>query len=611
MQKNIAQEEVINNIYGQTIVIACPGSGKTTTLLRRINNMVENEGIEPSEILMITFTKAAAKEMSTRYVEKFGSNPGITFCTIHALCFALIRRFGEYEYENILIDAQEIVFDIIKNKNEINDKSQFANDVLTDISVVKNNNISLNTFIPKCSEDRDLFISIFKEYEKVKREREKIDFDDILLKAYDMLKNNKDILDWIRDRYGYIHVDEYQDTNFLQRDIVYMIAGELGNLTVVGDDDQSIYAFRGARPEIMLQFKEHYPDAKEIFMSTNYRSNKKILEHASHLINNNKVRFKKDIIAASNDDGVVKYQCYENKKMEMLRVATEIKKLINKGVNPNDIAVLYRTNSQSSSIADVLMELNIPFYSNETIESKYSHWMFQDIMSYYKMATKCGNQSDFIRTVTHPNRFITGVNITQCGFNKDKIKKASYNPCIEEWKNKRMEKNIDNYFGFIDYISILTPEKMLEALYGMGGYEDYLYEYSEYRNKGEGDLLNIWNSYESDITRKNIKTFEEWEKYSRVYNMMLQEKQKNPEGVCLSTMHKSKGLEWKYVFIIDCVNGVTPFSKAETNVEMEEERRLFYVAMTRAKEELYLCGYKKIKGRDVKESPYIKECHIR
>ncbi len=607
MQKNLAQEAVIDNVYGQIIVIACPGSGKTTTLLRRINHMVEDEGINPSEILMITFTKAAAKEMGDRYAEKFNGNPGITFCTIHALCFAILKKFKKYTYDNILIDQQDIIFELIKYNKDVNDINQFVNDILTDISVVKNNRVSLSDFEPTCCEDKELFINIYKNYEKVKKEQEKVDFDDILLETYELLENNRDILDWIRDRYGYIHVDEYQDTNFLQRDIIYKIAGPNGNLTVVGDDDQSIYAFRGAKPEVMLNFKKDYPDAKDIYMSTNYRSDQNIIKSAALLVEKNEHRYPKDIIAASQNTGKVSYLQFNNKKTQLMCVAKKIQQLIKKGVKPENIAVLYRTNSQSSTIADILMEYDIPFQCNETIESKYSHWLFRDILSYYKMSQRKISQADFVRTITHPNRYFQGINIKNINFNRNSFKKALHDPLKEEWKNKKTEKNIDNYFNLLDYISILSPEKMMDALYYNGGYENYLQDYAEFRNCSEIELLNIWNSYEEDIARNHISTFEDWEKYANRYNLLISEKQNNKSGVCLSTMHKSKGLEWDYVFIIDCVDGMCPFSKAKTVEEIEEERRLFYVAMTRAKNELYMYSYMQSRNKNIQESPFIKE----
>lgn len=264
MLKNEAQEQAIHNIYGQTIIIACPGSGKTTTLLRRIDYMI-SQGIDPASILMITFTKAAATEMKNRFEQQYIKNSGVTFSTIHSLCLSVVKKFGGFSLNNILSDPAGILMDIVVKDYSINDKRKFITDIINDISMVKNNQIDIKKYEPKCCDDRDKFIKIYNAYETVKQEEGKLDFDDILIWAYKILSEEPDTLDWLRDRYAFIHVDEYQDTNYIQRDIIYLIAGPEGNLTVVGDDDQSIYAFRGAKPEIMLNFKKDYPEAKEIY----------------------------------------------------------------------------------------------------------------------------------------------------------------------------------------------------------------------------------------------------------------------------------------------------------------------------------------------------------
>ena len=345
MKKNLAQEEVIDNIYGQMIVIACPGSGKTTTLLRRIHHMVEDEFINPSEILMITFTNAAASEMKTRYEKNYGENPGITFCTIHALCLKFLEMFDGFNRNNLLTNQIDFFEEEVNQLSDIDDKSKFIVELFTDISVVKNNSINPYNYKPKCCEDVKLFAELYEKYESKKKEEELFDFDDLLIRTYELINEEKDTLDWLRDTYGYIHVDEYQDTNFIQRDIIYAIAGENGNLTVVGDDDQSIYAFRGAKPEIMLSFKNKYPDAIEVYMDTNYRSDKEVIKYAKELIEHNKTRFKKDIKASSEQDGTVVYKTFDGKKNEIDGIVNEIKGLIDSGENPSNIAILYRTNS--------------------------------------------------------------------------------------------------------------------------------------------------------------------------------------------------------------------------------------------------------------------------
>lgn len=276
MLENKAQEEAIHTVNKQVLVIACPGSGKTTTLLRRIHYMVTEAGISAAQILMITFTKAAADEMNKRYVSMYGDNPGVTFATIHSLCFSIVKKYGK---KNVSVLSDIEIYNYfnyrVKYLDQINDKDNFVADVILDISVMKNNMISLSDYEPACTDNKELFASLYTGYEKYKEKESKVDFDDMLVMAKDILDNEPEVLLYLKNRYSYIQVDEYQDTNYIQRDIIYKLAGKEGNLAVVGDDDQSIYMFRGARPEIMLNFSKDYPECKVIHMSTNYRNYKR------------------------------------------------------------------------------------------------------------------------------------------------------------------------------------------------------------------------------------------------------------------------------------------------------------------------------------------------
>ena len=305
MIANKAQEKVIETIDGQLIVIACPGSGKTTTLVRRIHHMVADCEIDSSHILMITFTNAAAKEMKERYQKMYGQDE-VTFCTIHSLCLAILKKFCGLTNDNILSDAQEFFFQALRGNKQINDKTEFIKLLVTDISVVKNNSLDLMEYRPQCCDDQKLFQQMFEQYEEYKTRYQLIDFDDMLLKAYQCMQENQECLAWLREKYQYIQVDEYQDTNFLQRDLIYLLAGEHGNLAVVGDDDQSIYGFRGARPEVMLRFQDFYPDVKFVRMNTNYRSCSGIIKAADQLIKNNTSRFAKEFQAFHEEEGPVR-----------------------------------------------------------------------------------------------------------------------------------------------------------------------------------------------------------------------------------------------------------------------------------------------------------------
>lgn len=591
MQKNEAQEKLINTIYGPVICIACPGSGKTTTLLRRISHMID-EGIRPEEIMMITFTKAAAEEMGARFRKMSGGNAGVTFCTIHRLCLDILRKYKGFSSDMIASGSAEIVYDLVRGAHLANDPDQFVKDLLLDISGVKNARTKPEKYRQRCCSDNRLFSELYRAYQKRLDYEGKIDFDDILIKAYEALQDDY-ILSSVRDRFGFIHVDEYQDTNFLQNDIIRMIAGSAANLTVVGDDDQSIYAFRGANPDVMLSFGKYYPDAVEIYMSTNYRSYSNIIRSADRMIRNNTKRYPKDIEPFNKTPGSVTVRCSDTRSDEFAQVISDIAEQNARGVSYIDMAILFRTNSQQMLIGDALTEAGIPFRTFDAPENRYDHWIFSDIMAYYAVSHMTKKKEDlgaeFMATATHPMRYIHHADFRKIGLDKERLISGAVNPNLEDWKNERSKKAAAEYYSLMCYLKALdSPLRFMNAMYNTGKYRSYLADYAEYRKMRLSDLEYIWNSYIRDIKKHGLKTFDDWMKYAARFRLMSGSKEKaEEEGVSLATMHASKGLEWDSVMIIDCTEGTVPFEK-DGECDVEEERRLFYVAVTRAKKDLYL-----------------------
>lgn len=607
MKANKAQEEAIHTINGQMILIACPGSGKTTTLIRRIHYMITEGDISPEHILMITFTKAAADEMKDRYIKMYSKNPGITFCTIHSLCLAIIRKFynkklnviSEFEVRNFFQYR-------IRFLDQINDKDDFINDILLDITVIKNNLLDPKKYTPQCINDKELFLSLYNEYEEYKKEKDQIDFDDMLILAFNILRKMPHALQWIRERFRYIQVDEYQDTNYLQRNIIYMIAGKNGNLVVVGDDDQSIYGFRGARPEIMLNFSKDFPNAKKINMSTNYRSLQSIISCSGKLILHNKKRFEKDFLGSRQDFGEISKHQFPTQMDQTTAVVKEIEKLLKNGVSPNDIAILYRINSEASLPAELLLKKKIPFYCNEVLKSKYEHWIFKDILAYYRLANDQGSKADLKRILNHPNRyFYSNFKNVEPTFDS-MYNAATFQKGKKRWQIEKAQDQVVVFFNHLKRLKGQKPHDFLKILYSsiFVNYKSYLKEYSKKRNMEFSDLEDIYSELSEES--KLFDNWDDWMKSIEEYNQKIKDKNKARDGVTLSTMHRSKGLEWNHVFIIDCVDGTYPFVKATG--ETEEERRLFYVAMTRAKDCLYFYSYrKKNNGKDVNLSPFLAE----
>lgn len=413
MKKNIEQEKAIAQLEGPVILISCPGSGKTTTLLRRINHMLE-VGIPPKKILMITFTKAAAQEMSVKFKKKFGEPNGITFSTIHALCLKILMTYGGLSAENIIktSDQWKFLLETARKCQSVCDPAKAAGNFQMLYSAAMNNRMSPSEVNPKDIKgiSRKDFLFMSDEYRRMKERTGYIDFDDMLVKAYELMTGNPQVLRQLRERWDYIQVDEYQDVNYLQRDLVYLLAGEKKNLCVAGDDDQSIYRFRGARPEIMLNFPKDFPQA-HVFC------------------------------------------------------------------------------------------------------------MLKDV-----------------------------------------------------------------------------------------GYEKYLREYAESLQQDFDEMKHMLSIYQRDSQK--FHTMKEWLLYIKKRSMNLNNN--NDQGVCLSTMHRSKGLEWKNVYIIDCNEGYIPPGSPDTPIsqeEVEEERRLFYVAVTRAKERLFITYVGNKKGKPV--SRFVRELQLK
>lgn len=608
---NEEQLKAVNTIDGQMIIIACPGSGKTTTLLHRLQNMTSNYEIEPSSILMMTFTKAAAKEMEERYNKLEGTKKGVTFCTIHALCLAIIKKFGKLKNVIPEADARDVIFEALRNYPGIEDKNQFVNDIMLDISVHKNN--PGKKFPLKSTKERELFQNFWNYYEDYKDSHDMIDFDDMLIYAYDLLLHNKEALDFMRTHYRYIQVDEYQDTNYIQRDIIYLIAGEHGNLAVVGDDDQSIYGFRGAIPEIMLSFKEDYPDAEVIRMGTNYRSCPEIVASAGKLIENNNKRYDKEFHANSKGKGKIENLVFTDRNTELEAIAIQIQQLAKQG-NPDEIAVIYRTNKEAENLAGKMMRLGTRFRLNDSITSRYEHWIWNDILAFYRMANEKGNKNDLERTLNKPQRYLRAVNLpdkTGEGYykltedNRKALKHQAFENDKEFWKMKKQAKEADTYMDLLNSLKGKSPKRFLFLLKTV--YYRYLESYAEFRNADLRELTDLWEDFEADAEKR---TWEEWSAYATQYNFTIHQSRKQKTGVTLTTMHRAKGLEWDTVYVIDCVEGITPFFNDKNKGDMEEERRLFYVAATRARKHLIFCGYRKMRNKDTKPSRFLSESGI-
>lgn len=600
LERNIAQERAIETINGPVNVISCPGSGKTTTLVRRINNIIKH-GVDPKRVLMITFANSAAKDMQERYVKLYKSNPGVTFMTIHSLCFYILKAELGYTSESLISETQKMEFLVnqLKGNIYVTDAWEMAKTVATEMSVVRNSYIPLSQYSPSGC-DKELFVNVFNAYEAEKRNGGKIDFDDMLVKCEELLSSNKEIADKWGSYFDYIQVDEYQDTNQIQKDIIYHLIKRTRNLCVVGDDDQSLYSWRGADPTIMMTFNKDFEDAVEINMSTNYRSAQKIVDFADTLIKRNKVRFNKDFISFRGQKGVqgeVVFLDAKGKLEEMALVSEKIQQLHEEGIDYKDMAILFRTNKQAEVPAEQLSRKNIPFSSTEKIKSIYESYIFKDIKAYIELSLGKENkyQSNLYTILNHPNRYLSIKSFRGVPFDEESFL-AAIEPLKhsrDSWRYTSAEKDIQILFDNFGYgkVTLQTaPKDVMERLENSSkiNYLKHLKSVAQMKNEEVQDELELFNLLKEDAL--NFHSVEAWLKHANFMVVKTQElnRKKVDDGVKLTTMHKSKGLEWKVVFAIGVDDGVLPSKLSIANGNIEEERRILYVAMTRAVDKLFV-----------------------
>ena len=607
MNYNKSQQQAIRHKDGPMLVLAGPGSGKTAVITQRTKQLIEYENIDPSNILVITFTRAAAQEMKQRFLAATGEErTKVTFGTFHAIFFMVLKLAYHFDSGNIISEEQRYQFmrEILSYHHlEYRDEGEFIGDVLTEISRVKNEQIPLEHFYSSsCGEE--IFRKIYREYdERLKRNR-LIDFDDMLTYTYELFSQRKDILLAWQKKYRYILIDEFQDINLIQWKIMCMLAAPENNLFVVGDDDQSIYRFRQARPEIMLNFEKDYADAKRIVLNYNYRSDGNIVAAAGRLIAHNTGRFAKDIKAFHPAKEAVVCKTYRTQREENLGLIHALKEYTAAGGDWSDAAVLFRTNTQPRLLMQQLMEYNIPFRTRDNIPNIYEHWIAKDMESYLRIAHGSRRRADFLQIMNRPNRYIGRDSLEEDTVAFD-VWADYYDKMEQSWIARR----IDRLYHDCKMLAGMKPFAAVNYIRKGIGYDDYIKEYADQRGMNEEELLDILEQL-TDMT-KEFDSFDDWQKQKEKYLKELQramEKQRTKgEGVVLSTLHSSKGLEYDVVFLIDVNEKIMPYKKAVLDADLEEERRMFYVGMTRAKKQLYLFSVELLNNHSAEPSRFLKE----
>ncbi|SCI56466.1 Putative ATP-dependent DNA helicase yjcD [uncultured Clostridium sp.] len=651
MDFNQAQMTALEHRDGPMMVLAGPGSGKTTVITHRIKRLLE-AGVDPSGILVITFTKAAATEMKERFLrlareedekrkqaeqraggsrtgaEKpfFGTaDPGprrreacgtsleaagsrVSFGTFHSVFYHILKWAYRFPAGNVISGEEKRQYFkkfLDESEMEVEDEAEFISSIINEISYVKGERLDLKYYYSQnCPEE--WFKKLYDGYDEMLKTTGKIDFDDMLVMCHELFTERKDILAAWQKKFKYILVDEFQDINLLQYQVVRMLALPENNLFIVGDDDQSIYRFRGAKPEIMLGFEKDFPGTKRVLLGTNYRSTKEIVETSLRLIEHNKVRFDKKLEPFRGSGRPVDFRVFDNPGHEMDTVAQSIRAYHDAGYQWSEIAVLFRTGANSGLMAERLMGYNIPFKLRDVIPNLYSHWIAKDLFAYMEIAAGSRKRSDFYRIMNRPNRYFSRDAFDTPIVSFDRLKSFYQD---RDW----MEKRICDLEADLRAMAPLKPVAAVNYIRKAIGYDDYLRSYAEFRRMKPEELFETADKLAESAAE--FATFVEWKEHAARYEEELkkqnqEEREETKDRVTLSTMHSAKGLEYPVVFVVDANEGIVPHHKAGLPADIEEERRLFYVALTRAKDRLHVAAVKERYHRKTDVSRFVEEAGL-
>ena len=590
---NESQYEAIIHREGPALVIAGPGSGKTTVITQRIKYLIEHHQVKPEEILVITFTKAAATEMQSRFFQIMNTESShVTFGTFHAIYFHILKQAYHYQNKNILTETEKYKFlkEAMQSVEYYSESAQentmlqsdFMQLILQEISQVKNQGIAIEQYVSQ-SLDAITFRQIFHRYQRILYENRKLDFDDMVLQCYQLFLQRADILQGWRNRFQYILIDEFQDICPMQFAVIRQLAFPRNNLFIVGDDDQSIYSFRGASPKLMLQFPTMYPDAKTIVLNVNYRCREEILQTSMSLISHNKQRFPKEMISNVQDyktDNVIRYYQYDEENRQYESMLSYIMEHVKHGGKYADIALLFRTNTGASKMAERCIAFQVPFEMKETIQNIYTRFFAEDIIAYIRFALGNQTRSLFYQIMNKPVRYIQ-----RNALHGEKVTKQEL---LHYYQDKDYVcRAVEVLWTQFIMLREMSPFAAINFIRKGIGYDSYLENLANEKR----EELREWMEQLDRIQglAKDFETLEEWLKYVENYTTQIQKVKKvTGDAVEIMTMHAAKGLEWKQVWIPDLNEGIIPHKKAELPEEVEEERRMLYVALTRAKEKLIL-----------------------
>ncbi len=602
---NQAQKRAVTHGAGPCQVLAGPGSGKTLTIVNRIRYLIEECHIRPEEILVVTFTRFAAAEMKERLGILMGKREiPVTAGTFHGIYYGILKWAYRFGPRNILSEEEkyQLLRPIVgRQELEPSDEEDFLRDIAEEIGRVKNNRIDISEFVSsKCG--AETFRDIYREYEKERKALRKIDFDDMLVVCYELFVSRPDVLEMWQKRFRYILVDEFQDINRVQYDVLRMLALPENNLFVVGDDDQAIYGFRGADPELMFRFGKDYPGSERILLDVNYRSTSNIVSNSLKVIGNNAKRFDKKIGTVREKGEFLHVQEVKDPNEEAQYVVDEIEKRMENGVPAEEIAVLFRIHTDARPVAEELIRRRMPFQMREYLPNLYDHFIAKDIQAYFRLAMGQVSRGDLLRVMNRPKRYIGRDSLSGGTASFEQIRNFY---CDKDWMMDR----IDQFEWDVKMLSRMAPYAAIQYLRKRIGYDDFLKDYA-FTNKIERSGLNEVLA-EIEEAARPYASIGEWFTHIEEYTEALKKKERmkeaSREGVRLMTLHAAKGLEFDTVLLIGANEGRMPYKKAVSEKAEEEERRLVYVGMTRAKNVLKICYVKEKNGKETAPSRFVDE----
>lgn len=595
-----AQKRAIESKARAVLVVAGPGSGKTTVLTERLVYLLKN-GAEAKSCLLLSFTRASSKEMALRFAKRGIAGNSPHFSTIHALCLSLLREVRGIEREGLvnLYEKMDWLSAYFLEKG-------IAREEVEELLLNYGNQISYFKSITEeermhflREEKNEDFLPLFQYYEKMRKLRGKLDFEDLLIEVLLELQKNTRIADSWKSRFSYILVDEFQDLSLIQYAILKALSEKGASLFVVGDEDQSIYGFRGASPDILFRFAGDFPDCERIFLADNFRSKEEIVLLSRRLIGKNKKRFQKPLTGRRGRGGKAKYFLLETGVEEAVLLAEHVESLLREGCPPEEIAVLCRSKMQITPLLPGFMERGIPIVVVEELSNVFQHFIGKDILAYLRLAKNKESSQELVQILSKPYRGLRREKILHKDSGLSDLKRAA--------KTRKEREETEKLEKHLEALSKLNPKESVLFIRKEIGYEKYLEDFAKKKNK---DFTEWWESLE-EITAmsEGYPDLDAFFRFVTEFNRRALERRKPEEekGIRFMSYHSAKGLEFDEVFLPDCIEGIIPDGRAKKPEELEEERRSFYVALTRARKGIHIYVTKTRYSKKVFPSRFIPE----